>query len=272
MSDLTLQVRPPAPLPIEFDEKPLLEAIRAIVEPYETIVYSEDQLREAMKDRAKLTKLSTKLLEVRRYVKKKCLEEYDKFEPKINRLIEVVDPARQNMGVFINGVEAKFKSEKRDKCRAIYEEEIGQIKEIIPFERIENTRWQNKTFEYSAIIKEIKELAEKIKKDWQVIKNLKSPYTIELMYKYAERLDLGDVLAREKELREGAEAVKQIDEERAEEPVIEAEPQEKLFRGFYQIIATDDGHKELKKWAAENGFQLKRLSKNNINIVEILKG
>ena len=72
---MELQIKEPQPMVVEIENFEELKAeIAQSVQKYETMIYGENQVSEAKKDRAKLNAFKNALDDRRKEIKKQCLE------------------------------------------------------------------------------------------------------------------------------------------------------------------------------------------------------
>ena len=66
--------------PIEWNYEELKAELSQKLEQYKGLVYTEDQIKEAKADRAKLNALATAIDGKRKELKKQCLQPYEQFK------------------------------------------------------------------------------------------------------------------------------------------------------------------------------------------------
>lgn len=75
---------------IEWNYEELKAELSQKLEQYKGLVYTEDQIKEAKADRAKLNALATAIDDKRKQIKKQCLQPYEQFEAQIKDLLAVI--------------------------------------------------------------------------------------------------------------------------------------------------------------------------------------
>ena len=93
-----------------FDE--VKAALTEMVEPYKTMVVTEDGIAAAKADRAKLRKIATRIEEVRKTVKKAYQEPLTAFENKCKELVSVITDGSDNLDKQVKQYEEKTADEK----------------------------------------------------------------------------------------------------------------------------------------------------------------
>lgn len=76
---------------ISFNFEELKQELTEKVQHYETLVYTDDQIKEAKADRANMNKLRRSLNDERIRMEKEYMAPFDEFKAKINEIISIVD-------------------------------------------------------------------------------------------------------------------------------------------------------------------------------------
>lgn len=195
---------------------------------YMNLVYSDDQIKEAKKDRAELNKFKKALDDKRKDVKSQVMNPYIAFETQIKELIGIVNKAVDNIDSQVKGYEEGLKQKKEELCRKLYEKYIGDLNRIIPYEKVFNPKWLNKTYPEKAIIEDIQSLYKRVDQDLKVINTDSSKYVFEMKEEYLKEYDMAAAMSlkqhleeterkkaafEEQELKRRAEEAKRIREE-----------------------------------------------------------
>lgn len=209
---------------IDWNFEDLKAEITEKAKDYMTLVYSDDQIKEAKKDRANLNKFKKALEDKRKDVKKQVMEPYADFEKKIKELTGIVDEAVNNIDRQVRDFEEIQRDEKRIRCREIYTEVIGDMDRIIPFEKAFNEKWLNKTVSEGKIKLEIAFLRDRVDAELKALNAETSPYIFEMKEAYLKDFDINAAYAvrREREETEKKKALFEAEEKRREEERIKA--------------------------------------------------
>ena len=116
---------------IDWNFEELKQEITGKAETYKNLVYSDEQMREAKKDRAKLRKLNSALNEKKKEIKNQIMAPYMGFENQIKELMGIVNDAVDNIDLQVKGYEEGLRQEKLEKIKTIYNETIGDLDRII---------------------------------------------------------------------------------------------------------------------------------------------
>ena len=102
------------PKTIDFNFEELKTQLASSLELYTGLVVTEDGIKSAKEDRAKLNKLREALETKRKEVKKECMAPYTDFEGKVKELVGLIDKPIAAIDGQLKGYEDKRRSEKRE--------------------------------------------------------------------------------------------------------------------------------------------------------------
>lgn len=200
---------------------------------YLNLVYSDDQIKEAKKDRADLNKFKSALDKKRKEIKSQVMDPYKEFETQIKEVQGIVDEAVNNIDSQIKGYEEGLRQEKEKRCKEIYAECVGDLDRIVSWETVFNPKWLNRTTGEKAIREEIQAFVDKVDTELKTIGADTSEFVFEMKEEYLKTFDLARAMAVKQELEE-AKAKKAVFE--AEQKRIEAERQEALKREAEAVV------------------------------------
>ena len=189
------------------------------------LVYSDDQIKEAKKDRADLNKFKKALEDKRKDVKAQVMDPYKDFEVKIKELVGIVDKAVDNIDSQIKGYEEGLRQAKEKRCREIFDDHVGDLDRVVTFEKVFNPKWLNRSTSEKSIKEEIEGILDKVDKDLKAINSDMSPFIYEMKEEYLKDFNLTAAIEVKNKLTE-AEEKKAVFE--AERKRIEAEKRAKL--------------------------------------------
>ena len=202
---------------IDFNYEELKVQLAEALVKYEGLVYSDSNIRTAKSDRANLNKFKDALETRRKEIKKACLAPYEDFEVKVKDLVAMVDKPILAIDSQIKAYEQLLKDEKLDGIKQVYADRVGDLADLVPFDKIFNPRWLNTTYKGADIEKEIINLFAQVENDLRVISELGSPHENQIKRVYLTKLDLTAAM-QEKTRIEEEEAkfaeYKRIEEER----------------------------------------------------------
>ncbi len=201
---------------IKWNKEELEAAVRQKIASYENVVYTEDNMKQAKADRAELNNLIKAIEERKKMVKKIINEPYDVFERELKEILALI---LEPVGIIdrqVKAFEEQQKEEKKKSIRSAYDEVIGDLGQVLPFEKVFDNRYLNQTYKLAAAQADIKAKVEKVHTDLETIDSLESKYKLNAKDVYIKTLDLSKALAENKglsDLEEKLEAEKKRKEE-----------------------------------------------------------
>ena len=225
---------------IEWNNEELKEAISAKVQDYKGLQYTEETIKEAKKDKATLNKLREAIETERKRIKKQCTAPYELFEKQVKEVLAIIDEPIHLIDSQIKEVEEQRRLEKKQKVLEIYEENIGNLKGILPFAKVFKNEYLNVSKSLKSIAEEITVLISKVNQDMDVIEELDTKYELQVKDMYVKTLDLSMALRENARLEEVerklAERRAQQERERAEAEKRAAVETQKRAEAQQQII------------------------------------
>lgn len=212
---------------IQWNKEELEAAVRAKIASYENVVYTEDNIKVAKNDRADLNKLIKAIEERRKQVKNIINEPYAVFEAELKEITALINEPVALIDQQVKAFEEKQKEEKKATIKATYDENIGDLTEVLPFERIFDSRYLNQTYKLATAQKEIKDKIDTVKTDLETIDSLNSKYKLNAKDVYIKTLNLSKALAENKRLADLEEKL-EADKRRKAEEEAERKRQEEI--------------------------------------------
>lgn len=245
------------PEKILFNYEELKQELQEKVSFYETLVYTDDQIKQAKADKATLNKLKKALNDERIRLEREYLEPFNDFKNKINEIIKIVDKPVAVIDKQIKSYEEQRKAEKIAKVKE-YFNSLESKPEWLTFEQIAQDKWSNATTSMKFIQESILVIMTNIQESLDTLSKLPE-FGFEATEVYKDTLDINKALNEGKRLAEIAkakaehEAKLQTEAEAQkkpyEKPVIEeAEPQKipyekpvvKQWVSFSALLSEDD--------------------------------
>jgi len=174
------------------------------------IIADADALKGAKADRARLNKLADALKESKLTVKRDYMRPYEAFEAKATEIINMVAKVSAGIDESVKAYEAGERDEKRAKIQQFFSLAVGDLADVLPFDRLFNARWLNATYKMADIEAEISNTLINLRNNIQVVRDLKTPYEQEITGVLLETLNLGEALARKAKLERQAEAMASV--------------------------------------------------------------
>lgn len=201
---MELRIKQPSfPEVIEFNFDELKQEIGNKVEKYKSLVYTDEQIKEAKKDVAALRKFTKALSDERIKVKKQCLQPYEEFENKINELSAIVNEPITLIDKQIKEVEEKQKQDKQDKIIEIWKN--TDKPDWLSLAMIEESKWLNSSFSLKQVQSCIDAKVEEVKESLATLTNLPE-FSFEATEVYKSTLDINKAISEGARLSEMAKA------------------------------------------------------------------
>lgn len=243
---------------IRWNKEELDAAVRKKIADYENVVYTEDSIKQAKTDRAELNKLSNAIDERRKEVKKIINAPYAIFESEVKDILALIQKPIATIDRQVKTFEDQQKEEKKKSIRAAYDEVIGDLSAVLPFEKVFDSRYLNQTYKLNTAQAEVREKIEKVHTDLDTIDGLESKYKINAKDVYIKTFDLSKALAENKRLSD-LEAKLEADKRRKAEEEAERQRREEERRKAAQEEAERQRREEkCRRAAQEEAEQQKR--------------
>lgn len=192
---------------IQWNSDEIKKAVAEMVKDYKGLVYTEDTVQSAKSDRASLNKLKKAIDDRRKEIKKKCLEPYEEFEREVKEVLAIIEEPIGLIDSQIKGFEDRQKEEKRQKLKAVYDENIGDLANMFSFERLMQPTWLNATVTLKKATAELTDKIESIANDLVSLeRTVDEKYKTAVVAKYVQTMDCSAAMGEHYRL-------KQIDEE-----------------------------------------------------------
>lgn len=194
-----------------FDE--LKHEIAETIQDYEVSIYTEDMIPQAKADRAKLRKFVDAMESSRKGIKKKYLEPYEQFEREEKELVGMVQKAIDNIDQQVKDYEERRREEKTEKIREFYEENIHDIEQYLPFERVFRPEYANASTSMKSIKQEILDKIQRVNEGLAILNEVDSKFAGDMKKVFLQTYDIGLAMAERNRL--------EMEEKRREEYMAE---------------------------------------------------
>ena len=177
-----------------------LEAhVRAKVADYEGAKYDltkDESIKEAKHDRSYLNGLKSEIEERRKAVKREYSKPLAAFEKRCKEITSIIDGASDGIKAQLDEAEERRKAGARAALEAHYREFAELLSPVVPYERLHDDRWRNKSFGEAKAKKALEDKVSAVARDWDTLKAQRDSMA---HYEVAERelfrtLDLGSAL------------------------------------------------------------------------------
>ena len=195
---------------IDWNFEELKAEITSAAQEYETSVYTDETIKSAKADRAKLNKFVDALNAKRTEIRKQLLKPDEQFGQEIKELTGIVQKAIDNIDGQVKDYERRQREEKTAKVREFYEANIHEdIEQYLPFERVMKPEYALASTTMKSIKTDILALIQKVDEDLAILNEVDSPYAEEMKEVYLRSYDLGAAMAERNRL-EAAEQKRKL--------------------------------------------------------------
>lgn len=177
-----------------------LEAhVRAKVADYEGAKYDltkDESIKEAKNDRSYLNGLKSEIEERRKAVKREYNKPLAAFEKRCKEITSIIDGASDGIKAQLDEAEERRRAGARAALEAHYREFAELLAPVVPYERLHDDKWLNKSFGEVKAKKALEDKVSAVARDWDTLKAQRDSMA---HYEVAERelfrtLDLGSAL------------------------------------------------------------------------------
>lgn len=217
------------PAEIKFNFEELKQEVIAKCSLYESMVYTEDQIKDAKADKASLNKLKKALNDERLRLEREYMKPFESFKAQVKELCTLIDKPVMLIDKQITAAEDKRKTDKRV--------EIGSYfvtldrPEWLKLERVFNEKWLNTTYKMQDITAELDMTVTMINNNVATLNTLPE-FGFEALEEYKRTLDFnkalleGQRLADIQKRKEEAQKIAEENAQKAQEEALKAKANE----------------------------------------------
>lgn len=244
---------------IEWNHEELKKEISSKMDEYKTLVFTEDTIKDAKKDRADLNKLKNAFEDERKRIKKLCMDPYNRFESQVKEITSLIEEPIRLIDAQIKEVDLKKKAQKRKQIEDLFRN-IG-FQSFVALDQIWDDRWLNASVTFGKIEEQMKSIMYQIGEDVVTIHKL-SEFSFEAMEVYKNTLNLtmaiqegqrlSDIQKRKKE-HEEALAKQKAEEEARIAAAVPDNPSESLDNQHISDAESIEGRSDVAVQEALQG-------------------
>ncbi|WP_143321057.1 DUF1351 domain-containing protein [Clostridium sp. HBUAS56010] len=198
---------------IDWNFEELKAEITASAQEYETSVYTDDTIKAAKADRARLNKFVDALTGKRTEIRKALLKPDEQFGKEIKELTGIVQKAIDNIDSQVKGYEQRQRNEKTAKVQEFYEENINDLASVLPFSRVFKAEYANASTTMKSIKEDILSLIQRVGEGLAIINEVDSKYAGDMKEVFLRTYDIGTAMAERNRLEAAEEKRKAYEEE-----------------------------------------------------------
>ena len=190
-----------------WDFPAIREELQNRLDYYSGLVYTDETIGEAKKDRTTLNKVKKVIDDARKAYKARCLAPYDALEPDMKSLVDMVEKQKNLIDDTVKEYEARQKAAKEQEIKNYYVRKaavFGDLAERL-YPVILDSKWLNASCPRSRYEEEIISAVASASSDLEVIRAWNSPFVETLTDLYCQTLSMDRVREKKLELEAAAE-------------------------------------------------------------------
>ena len=191
------------PEQITFNYEELKAELTEKVKTYETLVYSDEQIREAKADKAALNKLKKSLNDERIRREKEYMQPFNSFKAQINEIIGIIDRPLAVIDAQVKSYEEKQKQEKMEQIRALWSE--MDVPDGLTFENVFVDRMLNVSYNMAHVKQKMLDDISRFNRRIATLSDLPE-FGFEAVEIYKSTLDVNKAITEAKRMSEMAKA------------------------------------------------------------------
>lgn len=214
------------PEQITFNYEELKQELTEKLSMYETLVYTDEQIKEAKVDKASLNKLKKALNDERIRREKEYMKPFDDFKAKINEIMDIIDKPVALIDKQVKEYEIKQKQEKKEQIKELWSE--MDVPEGLLLEDVFEDRMLNVSYGMNHVKQKMLDDIKRFNRDMETLAALPE-YGFEAQQEYIRNHDLNKALAEGRRMAqivkakaEREEAMRKIEEEQKAKAAAEA--------------------------------------------------
>lgn len=212
--ELTVRVEHPELPAIRWNEAEVQQNLTEMLAAYTGRVYTPDTIKDAKADRAAVNKLDKQLSDAARSAKAfymKPLEEFLQSAKQMQVQCKAVSGAIDQQ---VKAVEEAERQDKADALRAVYADCIGELRELIPFDRLLVPQWLNKTYDLAKAGRELRKSVETRREELRLIRETCGEDAEACTTEYLRELNLNAALVEHGRRQNARDAQRRAEAER----------------------------------------------------------
>lgn len=191
------------PEKIDFNYEELKAELISKVSFYETLVYTDDQIKDAKADKANLNKLKKALNDERIRKEKEYMQPFNVFKAQINEIIGIIDKPIAVIDEQVKAYDEKRKAEKQKAIEVLFSQ-IG-FQNFVTLEKIQDPKWLNASVSMKSIEDQMKSKMYEIGNGVLTLSQLPE-FGFEATEVFKETLDINKAISEAKRMSEIAKA------------------------------------------------------------------
>lgn len=189
-----------------WDFSSLRAELQSRLDFYAGLVYTDETIKDAKKDRATLNKVKKVIEDARKAYKARCLAPYDALEPDMRSLVDMVEKQRSLIDSTLKEYEARQKQAKELEIKKFYDRKaiaLGDLADRL-YPMILDSKWLNASSQRSRYEEEIIAAIASAAADIETVRAWGSPFVDTLIELYCQTRSVDRVKEKQIELEAAA--------------------------------------------------------------------
>lgn len=208
----------------------LEDHVKKVVADYEGATYdltSAQAIKEAKHDRSYLNGIKKEIDERRKAVKREYNKPLDAFERRCKQITAIIDESTDAIKAQLDEAEQTRKDALYSRLQQHYEEFAGLLAPVVPYERLHEPQWLNKTFGEIKAQQALEAKVSDVARDWETLKAQQEamPHYADAEREFFRTLDLGAALNAARLADEEDQRIAELKAAMAPEPEPEPMPE-----------------------------------------------
>lgn len=202
---------------IDWNFEELKTEVAAAADSYAASVYTDDTIKQAKADRAKLNKFVDALKNKRTEIRKKLLEPDEQFGKEVQEIIGIVQKAVDNIDSQVKDYERRQREEKTEKIREFYEDNIHDIRDYLPFERVMKPEYALASTTMKSVKADILNMIQKVDEGLAILNEVDSKFAGDMKRVFLQTYDIGAAMNERNRLEADEQRRAEYEAQRARE-------------------------------------------------------
>ena len=198
---------------------------------YETMVFTEDTIKDGKKFLADIRKEKKSIDEERKSIKRAWMEPYDLFEKRVKKIISLYDRPEALINGQISEYENQRKELKKHDIKFEYDKVVSnldmpELADWLPLDRIYDVHWENATYSMKKIREDMQGRFRQMEMSVETIRSMKSEWEEDAMKVLRSTGDLQEAIGKITSLDEQKRRIEEMQRKAEEEKRQEEEKRE----------------------------------------------
>ena len=182
--------------------EPLKAAAQDMAAVYGSQLVSPDAIKDAKTDMAMLRKLAKTASDMRIKIEREHAAKIATVTKQLKEVSGIFTDAAAKIDTQVKEYDEQRKAARMEEIKQIYAEEVGDMADIIPFDKLYRAEWLNKTTTDKTVRGDIQTAVINAQTGIEQIKGLGSPHENAILSAFLDKLSLADALAAKKRLED----------------------------------------------------------------------